>query len=230
MNLFSARCLVALADECRNHRDISVLSNPVAMAVKSASVALGISDVSHLTALDIREAAGLSVDKAQGVLLRAFWREAIASGFRLHPPSGTRVMINPPVGLPDGSASATLSSQEFLTGCYGNRLKNGQSVSPIARMSMEQGPGGLTGFLDEVVIFWDRGVDVNPVIECVASSTVVVLVSPDKSSDQNSAWMTWTGFDPGFSKIAVEFGKKFKTCHINTSKIAGAVIRLLGIS
>ncbi len=230
MNLFAARCLVALADASRNHRDVSVLSDPVAMAVKAANVSLGISDVSPGTSLDIREAAGLPTDKAQGVLLRAFWRESIANGFRLHPPTGTRVMINPPAGLPLDSASATLSCQDFLTGCYGNRLKNGHSVSPISRMSMEQGPGGLPGFLDEVVIFWDRGVDINPVLECVASSTVVVLVSPDKTADQNSVWMTWAEFDPSFSKIAVEFGKKFKTCHISTSKIAGAVIRLLGIS
>lgn len=231
MNLFEARTLVAIAESSKKFSALEVVSNSLALSTKSTLVSIGLSDVSKETSLDIVEASKSdTIDAVCGLMLRAFWRESISAGFKLHNPSGSRLMINPPEGLHDVFASGTLTGtgQNFLIGKYGDRLKNGQRVSSLTRLNIRQDEKTV-GCFDEIVIFWDYGIDIVPILDCVSSGTVVILACPDLGVKSNSVWVTWAKFDAGFEKIASEFNKRFKTQRLNTTFLAGAAIRALGI-
>ncbi len=108
---------------------------------------------------------------------------------------------------------------------YGEGLAPKEGLSPILAGRI---PGVHKGYFDEVVIFWDEGVDIsNFVHEVMLPGTVVMLVRPRAS--KHSFWMTWAGLDLSCERTFDVLEKFYKIRELGEENTANTTTTALGL-
>lgn len=219
---FLSRLWVALADRAAATTDIGALADPSALKAKRALAATGIPDVAPKTVGDLDLLAKADHEDLSGIMLRAFWREQLSS-FRLHPLNGSCLLVNPPEGLNvETDSCATLSRQQYLAGKYGTQL-TALPMSPVHRMSL-----GTSGCFDEVLVFWDRGVDFKPLLDCLTVGSTVALFRP--SLDHHRFWIDWCELDYGFKLVTGAVAQRFSTTLVHSAVVSQVSLHIFGLS
>lgn len=219
---FLSRLWVALADRAAATTDIGALADPSALKAKRALAATGTQDVTPQTVRDLDLLAKVKHEDLSGIMLRAFWREQLTS-FRLHPLQGSCLLVNPPEGLNvETDSCATLSTQPHLSGKYGTQLTT-FPLSPVHRLSL-----GTSGCFDEVLVFWDRGVDFKPLLDCITVGSTVALFRP--LLEQHRFWLDWCELDYGFKLVTGTIAQRFSTTLVHSAVVSQVSLHIFGLS
>lgn len=213
-DLFFDRVRVAMADSIRH--GVAVLSDPHVNLTAMATE--GWEDVQPSTQLSIRASI-----RDRNQMLRAFW-DRYATAYPTAHEGCARLLVNPPDGLQYiGAETWTMRSPGSpLTGRYGTEI----SVTPTG-LQMAGIRGEVRGFFDEVVIFWDGGLNVAALVERMVTGTVVTCARP--KLNRHGFWLAWTGIDLTFSAIFEEMDRHYKVASIGVEGTADVELSAFGL-
>jgi hypothetical protein len=158
--------------------------------VQRASMALEGEDISDDTLKLLKDA--FATGPLGPKLLQAFWSQHQTT---LSQTQSTRLLVNPPVKLdPGASSTMTVSTQPWLNGRYGMCL--GKLPSAVEQMGVIS---ENHGFFDDVVVFWDYGVDFEQLCRYLIPGSVLTLVRPNK--ELHGKWAAVAGLDLSFTRM-----------------------------
>jgi len=149
-----------------------------------------------------------------GSVLRAFWSH-YANDVELYD-AESRLLVNPPVGIqPNSQWVATLNTQPYLTGSYGQKHVNVLSLD---------GPTQI----EDIVVFYGQLVvpDVG-LLRLIAPGSTITMAMP---SEIHHFWMSWIQLDFGLEPLLEAVTKQWslKVVHKQTSS-KSVTVEVLGV-
>jgi hypothetical protein len=226
-DFFLQRVNVNLANLLQGYQkfDLLRLAKPELEFVQRAKLALS-QDVSPecykllLDAFDPRA----SLSQLGPKLLKAFWAHAASELANSLVTAPAQLLVNPPDHLTLKSTRnvVTVRFQPWLTGSYGQALARWPDAVDLLNVKST-----LHGFFDNVVIFWDLGVDSEKLGNFICPGSTLTLARP---SYRAHAWLKVCDLDLSCAELLRQLSAKFKLVTLSDAILPkGISLTTLGV-